>query len=273
MNEIADPRTEELFLMSSPLPIVGIIGLWLMFILKWGPAYMKDREPYDLKQIMIVYNIIQVVLNTYIVYITYTARNVVSWRCTPVDYSNSYWGVMFVWFTHKYFMLKVLDLMDTVFFVLRKKQNHISFLHVYHHFGMCIAGWIGTKFIGGGHSYYVGAANCLVHSVLYSYYLLTAYDSKYSKLLWLKKFITQLQLIQFTFLLFTYGQLLFRPDCEYPKLISWFLVPQNFFMMVLFGEFYITNYHLNPRRKRKELERKLQEAKENNEAVQEKKEL
>ncbi|CAG2064399.1 unnamed protein product [Timema podura] len=44
-------------------------------------------------------------------------------------------------------MLKVLDLLDTVFFVLRKKNNQITFLHVYHHAAMVFGTWIAVKFL------------------------------------------------------------------------------------------------------------------------------
>lgn len=36
-----------------------------------------------------------------------------------------------------------------VFFVLRKKNNQISFLHVYHHAGMVLATYIYSKFLSG----------------------------------------------------------------------------------------------------------------------------
>ncbi|XP_055932177.1 uncharacterized protein LOC129962431 [Argiope bruennichi] len=40
---------------------------------------------------------------------------------------------------------KYLALFDTIFFVLRKKQNQISFLHVYHHIVTCLlVTWIGA---------------------------------------------------------------------------------------------------------------------------------
>jgi len=32
-----------------------------------------------------------------------------------------------------YYIAKITELLDTVFFVLRKKQRQISFLHLYHH--------------------------------------------------------------------------------------------------------------------------------------------
>lgn len=55
-----------------------------------------------------------------------------------------------------YFIMKVFDLLDTVFFVLRKKQSQISFLHVYHHAGMAFGTWVATKFLAGGHITFLG---------------------------------------------------------------------------------------------------------------------
>ncbi|XP_050310355.1 elongation of very long chain fatty acids protein-like [Anthonomus grandis grandis] len=263
MSEVADPRANDYFLMSSPIPTILIIILWFKFILHWGPDYMKNRQPFDLKKIMIIYNVIQVILNVYIVYYVYLARNVINWRCGEIDYSNSYWGRKFLSIAHLYYMLKILDLIDTVFFVLRKKTSHISFLHTYHHFGMVILAWVGTKFVGGGHSYFLGMANAIVHTILYCYYLLTSYDSRYGKLIWLKKFITQAQLLQFAFLILSYGQLLFQNDCKYPKIVSFFFVPQNIFMIILFGDFYVRNYILEPRRKKRQAAAKEMEIRKN----------
>ncbi|XP_030755479.1 elongation of very long chain fatty acids protein AAEL008004-like [Sitophilus oryzae] len=251
MNDLSDPRTADLPLMSSPLPVVIVLFLYCKFVFDWGPNYMKNRPPFDLKYVMILYNTVQVLVNSYVVYICWTAWSVVDTQCTPVDYSNSYWGLKFLKITYLYFLLKMADLLDTVFFVLRKKNTHISFLHTYHHFGMVVLGWIAVKFIGGGHCYFVGLANCIVHSILYAYYLLTAYDSKYGRLVWLKKFITQTQLIQFGFILFMFTRLLFLQDCGFPKIVSLFLIPQNLFIIALFGDFYIRSYVLPQKKKEK----------------------
>lgn len=47
-----------------------------------------------------------------------------------------------------------LSLLLQVFFVLRKKNNQISFLHVYHHSTMPLLWWTGVTFVPGGECEY-----------------------------------------------------------------------------------------------------------------------
>lgn len=54
--------------MSSPVTTGVILFLYLNFVLKWGPQYMKNRKPYNLDTIMIVYNIIQILACIYLVF-------------------------------------------------------------------------------------------------------------------------------------------------------------------------------------------------------------
>lgn len=48
-----------------------------------------------------------------------------------------------------YFFSKIVELLDTVFFVLRKKQSQVTFLHVYHHTITMGFSWVYLKFIPG----------------------------------------------------------------------------------------------------------------------------
>ena len=56
-----------------------------------------------------------------------------------------------------------------------------------------------------------------------------------------KKYITQLQLVQFFLIIIHYSQLAWE-DCGFPFWPAYIMVPQNFFMIILFGDFYYKTY-------------------------------
>lgn len=89
----------------------------------------------------------------------------------------------------------------------------------------------------------LGTVNSFVHVVMYSHYLATSLRISRT---WWKKYITQLQLIQFGLLMIHFVVLAWVEDCGFPKWISAVFIPQNFFMMVLFGEFYYKTYIKKP---------------------------
>lgn len=107
--------------------------------------------------------------------------------------------------------------------------------------------WIATKYVPGGHGVFMGAINSFVHVVMYSYYFLTSYSPKFTQNLWWKKYITQLQLIQFFFIFLHFLILLLHPNCDYPKFTAGALIPQNLFMFVLFADFYYRAYVKKPK--------------------------
>lgn len=72
-------------------------------------------------------------------------------RCIPdVRHDFSPIGNKIVRISYFYFLVKVIDLMDTIFFVLRKKFNQVSFLHMYHHSAMAMATYAYLKLYSGG---------------------------------------------------------------------------------------------------------------------------
>ncbi|XP_015185234.1 PREDICTED: elongation of very long chain fatty acids protein 4-like [Polistes dominula] len=141
-----------------------------------------------------------------------------------------------IWY---YFLIKLLDLLDTIFFVLRKKQNQITILHVYHHAGMVLLVWISLKFVQGGQATFLGYINGIVHIIMYSYYLIASL--KLGKIWW-KKYVTQLQILQFTLLALQHTLTILTPNCGFPKIISTLFLPHNFLMMLLFIRFYRNTY-------------------------------
>lgn len=48
-----------------------------------------------------------------------------------------------------YYISKFTEFFDTLFFILRKKYQHVSTLHVIHHGCMPFSVWMGMKFAPG----------------------------------------------------------------------------------------------------------------------------
>ncbi|XP_033609633.1 elongation of very long chain fatty acids protein 7-like [Cryptotermes secundus] len=162
--------------------------------------------------------------------------------CQPIDYSNTETATQMARTVWLYFILKVVDLLDTVFFVLRKKNNQISFLHVYHHGMMVILTWATTKFLPGGHGTFLGYTNSIVHAVMYAYYFITSMWPEYKGSFWWKKYITQLQMIQFVLIGLHASTALVIENCEYPTFMALTMIIQSIIMFKLFYDFYQRAY-------------------------------
>ncbi|EEB10552.1 elongation of very long chain fatty acids protein, putative [Pediculus humanus corporis] len=243
-KDLADPRTNDWFLIPSPMPGLIIIACYLYFVTTWGPRYMKDKKPYELKLTLIIYNFLQVLVSIYLVYEAIDGlwlRDDFSFRCQPVIFEYTEPAMREARGVYVYFIAKLTELLDTVFFVLRKKHNQISFLHMYHHTVMPMVSWGCVKYYPGGHSTFVGVINSFVHIIMYLYYMLSAFGPKFHKYLWWKKYITVLQMVQFLIVFLHNAQLLFT-DCNYPKFSIFFVFPNAWFFLYLFNDFYVKAY-------------------------------
>lgn len=66
-KNIIDQRTKQWLLSDSPGPLLTILVTYVYFCVYAGPKYMKNRKPFELKNTLIVYNAIQVVLSVILV--------------------------------------------------------------------------------------------------------------------------------------------------------------------------------------------------------------
>lgn len=83
--------------------------------------------------------------------------------------------------------------------------------------------------------------NSSIHVLMYSYYGLAALGSSVAKYLWWKKYLTILQLIQFTTALIL-GINGIRSGCDFPLWMQYALVIYMLSFIVLFGNFYAKAY-------------------------------
>ncbi|XP_068084874.1 very long chain fatty acid elongase 7 [Anabrus simplex] len=253
-NELSDPRSTNWLPVSSPLFCVAVIVIYVKFATNWGPRFMQSLEPFQLKRIIIVYNISQIILNLLLAYKIILCIRMYGYNllCEPAKFENTPEALQEVSITRSYHLLKAYDLLDTVFHVLRKKDSHISFVHVYHHIGMYFATWVSVKFLPGGHFASMAFINVGVHTIMYTYFLITSITSDHKKYAWWKKYVTQLQMAQFLFNTIQLGLPLVSSKCEYPRWPLLLMVPQNMLMFLLFADFYNTAY-IRPKKVSKSL--------------------
>lgn len=119
------------------------------------------------------------------------------WRCTPVETDRtSPKSLDQLHITYLTFLLKLVELCETVFFVLRRKNSQVSKLHVYHHVSTAILGWIMVKFVGGGMILFSVVLNSSVHIIMYSYYFAALFGEALQRQLEpIKRRITLIQMV------------------------------------------------------------------------------
>lgn len=145
----AEPKTNEYFLLRSPFPTLFLCSAYVLFVKLIGPAIMRDRKPLKLNNFMLAYNIATVFANLFLVAqgIRFFFFQGGSLRCEVIK--NPEQRDMEFPFVFMFYIIKLTEFMDTIFAVLRKKQNQVSNLHVLHHGSLPISVWIGMKFVPG----------------------------------------------------------------------------------------------------------------------------
>lgn len=241
-----DPRTKHFPLINSgPLPVLSIIAGYVFFVKFAGPRLMKNREPFDLRKTIVVYNIYNVLISVWFffesIYCLDYGRKLFDFAFPPTD-DVSPKLVHTCTMLYIYMISKFVDMADTVFFILRKKYQQASFLHVYHHAIVPLLIWMAVKLMPcAGPGGLFPLLNSLIHAVMYSYYTLSALGPQYQKLLFWKKYITVVQLAQFVFYIIHATLFLFL-QTGYPKFIVYLAYVQNPFFLFMFYQFFRATY-------------------------------
>lgn len=239
---LADHRVAQWPLMSSPWPTL-LITIAYLYLVYAGPRFMSNRKPVELKPLLLLYNASVAGLNLYIgLELFLTSQKLdFSWTCEPVDYTLNPLALRVASALWWYYASKLLEMFDTVFFILRKKEKQLTFLHVYHHSTMFGLWWIGIKYVAGGSSFLGAMFNCYVHVLMYTYYFLAAIGPKMRPYLWWKKYLTIIQMLQFLFALIM-GINALRVGCDFPM---WMQYSANAYMvsfLLLFGRYFYREY-------------------------------
>lgn len=206
---------------------------------------MRDRKPYDLKFAIRIYNLILVIINTYLFIGSIFA----------FGFGRDFWGcgvalsraktIPMLHYGHLFFHTRYLEFFDTFFFILRKKTSQISCLHVFHHGVVPTLMYIGLKFYPVPFNAQLPTTNMFVHIIMYAYYGLATFGPSMQKYLWWKRYLTTLQISQFALLLIHCSQpLLFRnyPECKFPPGLVAINTCIGLTFLLLFISFYFETY-------------------------------
>jgi len=107
--------------------------------------------------------------------------------CSTTSEMANPWVLLFI-------LSKIPELIDTMFLVLRKRP--VIFLHWYHHIATLLYCWDAWahQIPNGG---WFAMMNLIIHSIMYSYFALTAYGTRFSNPT--RLMITALQISQMIF--------------------------------------------------------------------------
>eukprot|EP00835_Amoeboradix_gromovi_P003456 NODE_229_length_13800_cov_0.838114.p5 type:complete len:281 gc:universal NODE_229_length_13800_cov_0.838114:10232-11074(+) len=173
----------------------------IMFILIYfGICYLGRQRSsrFDhpwFKFLVNVYNAFLVVLSAFMVStITIeTTRLGYTWFNNPIDESVNARNLAKA--LSIFYLSKYPELLDTVIMAIKGNTRQISFLHIYHHSSIIFIWYVVTFTTPYSEAYFCALQNCAVHTLMYSYYLLTSMKmgSFFTKRI--KKYMTLMQMV------------------------------------------------------------------------------
>jgi hypothetical protein len=153
-----------------------LVSLLYVLAIPIGKYVMRSRAPMRLKYALFFWNLGLAlfsiigtlrVLPSFIYGISINGVMYFICRDAAVSFGRGpigFWSLLFV-------LSKYAELVDTVFLILRKKP--VPFLHWYHHASVLLLS-IGTTMIRGPTGIIMIVMNFFVHSIMYSYYAISA---------------------------------------------------------------------------------------------------
>jgi len=208
---------------------------------KKGKASVADKIKKDGLMVfaaMAIYNATQVALCGWMVYAALAEHRRRNLKLVCNEHNLAEDGMAFV--MHVFYLSKVLDFADTAFMIIKGNWRQVSFLHVYHHFSIFLFYWLNAQANYDGDTYFSIVLNGTIHFVMYGYYLATAFNV--SVPMFIKKSITNMQLIQFCCMEAQGIALLVGTNCGSPRRVIILYMVYISTMLMLFMNFKRKNY-------------------------------
>jgi len=150
-----------------------------------------------------------------------------------------------------HFLSKFLDYVDTTLIIIGKKDKQLSVLHVYHHCSISMVwGYLIHINMAFGTVCFGAWINAVVHSIMYTYYGLTAASYNGKRLFNtnpFKPYVTSVQLTQFC-LCITHALVVIAMENAIPFELAALQFGYHCTMIALFGQFFYQTYFVDAKK-------------------------
>lgn len=210
-----DERTNEFpFVGAGPWKLLAATAMYLLIVTHLLPRLMRHRKSeqakrnskrtFELKWPLRAYNLCMIVCNMYA--FLHGARilnfGLSCFECNPVDgQDRSAQTMELLHFGWLFVASRLIEWLDTVFFVLRNRIRQVTKLHVFHHSFVPLIAWTYLKYNPTHAMAFFPLINSFVHAIMYTYYLLATFGPQVRPYLWWKRYLTSMQMLQFVLIL------------------------------------------------------------------------
>lgn len=246
--ENGDERSSQLpFMSGGPWKLIYATLIYLYLIKLLLPKLMRNSKPLELNWCIRFYNLLMVLSNIYAFYHGARILNFGTkcFGCEVINHKDYSLDAMeLLHFGWLFFLSRIVEWLDTIFFVLRKKERQVTKLHVFHHSFVPILCWTYLKFHPGATVAFFPLVNTFVHTIMYTYYLLATFGPNVQAYLWWKKYLTSLQITQFVLILMQLATIPMSSNemCQYPRGFLYVAIGGAVLFLWLFYTYYIDTY-------------------------------
>eukprot|EP01039_Chlorochromonas_danica_P010781 gene10781-11981_t len=227
-----------------------LIGIcYLIFVLLGKIIMPRLPAVQGLYPLKFAYNLIQVMLCSYMCIEAGVRAYFAGYTllpCVNFDHANPTLGFIL----YVFYLSKILDFLDTVFIILEKRWEQLSFLHVYHHFSIFLIYWLNINVGYDGDVYLTIVLNGLIHTIMYTYYFV----SLHTKNIPWKSALTLSQMVQFVLMNSQALYLIYTSCATYPLNVVYFYFGYILSLLALFAEFFVSSYILKKRGRKNKAE-------------------
>lgn len=223
--------------------VLVLVIIAYLCIVMFGVRFMENRQPVRKRifEWMVVYNATQALLNLRLALAFFQEAWRLGYRLPwgnqldPSEIGNSLG--MLIWYQYHY---RQLDLLDTIFMILRKKFQRISVVHVYLRL-LNLVGWFtACRFACGGDTCFPAIVHAMCQGIVYLYYVFH-FVRPHGVPFFRKARVAEIQVLQFMVCALHAGIVLVYGNI--PRAITAF----NIFIMANALVFYIDFDHQHPR--------------------------